>query len=446
MKSNKKRFDSAQRDNANAIHVIFRDVSLSGVEDNIMLNMKFRQILNFISLFITCFSFAQNYQGKINKVSENGLHQILLSPEVRSASQDNIDYLRILDAKNNEVPYLVYKGKSNNSSLRSFKIISKTAIPNVATSVIISNENALNLDNLSLKIANTSVDKKYNISGSNDQKEWFGLVSNQLISDLNDVGKTSVERNFSFPFNNYKFLRFDFIDKNSLPINVLEASLEENHSVNQSKTELQNFTQKIETDKKQKRTRITITFPNPQVIDGIGFDISSPSYYLRDARILIRKPRVDKKSSKDYVESISDFQLNSKHKNRFDVQSFFTKELTVEIDNHDNPALEIKTIHLFQSPVQILTDLNANEIYTLKIDSTWSAPQYDLASSGIDFNQNYPVATLSNLEKVEQSKSKEAAKTFWQTPFFMWICIVLAVAIIGYFAVGLIKDMNKENQ
>ena len=444
MKSNKKRFDSAHRDNSNQL--IIRDVSLSGVEDYIMLNIKFRQILNFIALFIIGISSAQNYEGKINKVQENGLHQILLSPEVRSASQDNIDYLRILDAKNDEVPYVIFKGKSNNPSVRNFKIISKTAIPNVATSVIISNENALNLDNLSLKIANTSVDKKYNIIGSNDQKEWFGLVSNQLISDLNETGKTSVERNFPFPLNNYKFLRFDFIDKNSLPINVLEASLEENHSVNQSKTELQNFTQKIETDKKQKRTRITITFPNPQVIDGIGFDISSPSYYLRDARILIRKPRVDKKSSKDYVESISDFQLNSKRKNRFDVQSFFIKELTVEIDNHDNPALEIKTIHLFQSPVQILTDLNANEIYTLKIDSTWSAPQYDLASSGIDFNQNFPVATLSNLEKLEQSKSKKEAKTFWQTTFFMWICIVLAVAIIGYFAVGLIKDMNKENQ
>ena len=127
------------------------------------------------------------------------------------------------------------------------------------------------------------------------------------------------------------------------------------------------------------------------------------------------------------------------------LEVFFAKEFIIEIDNQDNPALEIKKINLFQSPVNILTDLKSNENYTLKIDSTWSAPQYDLANSGIDFNQNYPVATISNLEKLEQSKSKEAEKTFWQTPLFMWICIVLAVAIIGYFAVGLVKDMNKEN-
>ena len=108
--------------------------------------------------------------------------------------------------------------------------------------------------------------------------------------------------------------------------------------------------------------------------------------------------------------------------------------------------MEINKINLFQSPVSILTDLKANENYTVKIDSTWSEPQYDLANSGIDFNQNYPVATISNLEKLDQSKPNEQEKTFWQTPLFMWICIVLAVVIIGYFALGLIKDMNKENQ
>jgi len=404
-----------------------------------------KKLISLIPILIANFSLAQNYQGKINKVSENGLHQILLTPEVRSASQNNIDFLRIFDSKNNEVPYVIYNGKSSNSSFKNFAIISKTAVPNVATSIIISNENSLNLDNLMLKIANTDVDKKYNISGSNDQKEWFGLVLNQTVIGLNDAGENFVERDFPFPLNNYKFLKFDFIDKNSLPINVLGAGLAQSHSVNQSKTELQNFTQKIETNKKLKQTRITITFQNPQVIDGIGFEISLPSYFLRDARILINKARVYKKSTENYAEDISSFQLNSKSKNRFDVQSFFAKEFTIEIDNQDNPVLEIKKINIFQSSVSILTDLKSNKNYTLKIDSTWSAPQYDLANSGIDFNKNYPVATISNLEKLDKSKPNEQAKSFWQTPIFMWICIVLAVVIIGYFALGLIKDMNKEN-
>lgn len=405
-----------------------------------------KKLISLFSLLTIGISSAQNYRAKINQASENGLNRILLTPEVRSASQNNLDFVRIFDSKNNEVPYVIYNGQSNNSSFKNFPIISKTAVPNKVTSIVVSNEKALNLDYLILKIANTDVDKKYNISGSNDNKEWFGLVINKTVIGLNDAGENFVERNFAFPLNNYKFLKFDFIDKNSLPINILEAGLEENYAIKKSKIELQNFKQKITTDKKNKQTKITIIFQNPQVIDAIGFDISAPNFYLREARIVINKTRIQKREEVNFAETISNFQLNSKVKNSFELSELFAKEFTIEIDNKDNPVLEIKEIHLFQSPVSILADLQSKENYTLKIDSTWSEPQYDLTNSGIDFNQNYPAATISNLEKLDKSKPDEQAKTFWQTPLFMWICIVLSAVLIGYFALGLIKDMNKENQ
>ena len=137
--------------------------------------------------------------------------------------------------------------------------------------------------------------------------------------------------------------------------------------------------------------------------------------------------------------------MNSKVKNGFQLPELFVKEFTIEIDNQDNPALEIKKISLFQNPVSILADLKANENYTLKVDPNLSAPAYDLAQSGIDFNQNYPIVKISNLEKSEEEKTKNETKSFWQTSLFMWLCIGFAVLIIGYFAVSMIKDMNKEN-
>ena len=198
-------------------------------------------------------------------------------------------------------------------------------------------------------------------------------------------------------------------------------------------------------DKKNKQTKINIIFKNPKVIDAIGFEISAPNFYLRDARIVINKTKTQKRTEVNYAETVTNFQLNSKVKNSFEVSELFVKEFTIEIDNQDNPELEIKKISLFQNPVSILADLKANENYTLKIDSKLSAPAYDLAQSGIDFNQSYPVATISNLDKIDNPKEAESAETFWQTPLFMWLCIGLAVLIIGYFAVAMIKDLNKES-
>lgn len=409
-------------------------------------NKMMKEIFKLITLlFALNFSFAQNYQGKIDQVAENGLHQILLSPEVRSATQNNLDHLRIFDSKNNEVPYIVFEGKSTNSQYENFTILSKTAIPDKITSIIVSNEKGLNLDHLTLKIANTDVDKKYSISGSNDNKEWFGLVINQTIIGLNDAGENYVERDFPFPLNNYKFLKFDFIDKNSLPINILEVELEKNDYVKKSMIELQNFEQKITNDKKNKQTEIKIIFKEAQVIDGINFDISAPNFYLRDARIVINKTRSEKRAEVNYPEIITDFQLNSKTINRFEFSTLFVKEFTIAIDNQDNPQLEIKKISLFQNPVSILSDLKANEKYTLKIDPNLSAPSYDLAESGIDFNKSYPTASITNLKATDHNKENNASKSFWQTPLFMWLCIGMAVLIIGYFAVMMIKDLNKEN-
>lgn len=399
----------------------------------------------FSALFILSFSFGQNYQGKINQVPKSGLHQILIAPELRSASQNNLDHLRIFDAKNNEVPYVLFEEKSTDLQYENLTILSKNAVPNKVTSIIVANEKALNLDHLTLKIANTDVDKTYSISGSNDNLEWFGLVIDQKIVGLNDAGENFVERDFSFPLNNYKFLKIDLIDKNSLPINVLEVGLEKNYAIKKSKIELQNFEQRITTDKKNKKTKIHISFKDPQVIDAISFDISAPNFYLRDAKIVINKTRIQKRAEVDYNETVTNFQLNSKVKNSFEVSELFVKEFTVEIDNQDNPELEIKKISLFQNPVSILADLKANENYTLKIDSKLSAPAYDLAQSGIDFNQNYPTANISKLNKIDNQKESEAGKTFWQTPLFMWLCIGFAVLIIGYFAMTMIKDLNKEN-
>ncbi|WP_288789950.1 hypothetical protein [uncultured Elizabethkingia sp.] len=408
-------------------------------------NQMIQKIIKLLPILIgSSILLAQNYQGKISNIKENGLHQIVLSPDVIAATRNNMDFIRIFDSKHNEAPYILGNGDLKKSDFKQFPISSRNTIPNVVTSVIISNENTVNLDNLTLKIANTEIDKKYNISGSNDQKEWFGLVDNQIISGLNESGKTSVEKNFSFPLNNYKFLKFDFLDKNSLPINVLEAGLEYDNIVADAKTALQNFGQKITTDKNSKQSIITITFPNEQVINGISFDILSPSFYQRDARVLINKSRVYKRKTENYREEFTAFQIRSKNNNQFGFPDLFTKELIIEIDNQDNPPLDIKKINLFQSQKKILADLKAGETYTLDINPKLSAPQYDLVNSGINLSQNYPDATITDLKETDHSVHPESGKAFWQTPFFVWGCIIIAIIIIGFFALGLIKDMNKK--
>lgn len=285
-------------------------------------------------------AFSQQFEGKISEVTQNGLHQIALTPAARSFSDNNIHFIRIYDAQKNEVPYLVYKREITASSFVSFPILSKTAVPNVATSVIISNQSGVNVSSIILKIANTKVPKNYSLSGSNDSLKRFGLINDESVYDLYAIRKTFTERTFTFPLNSYKYLKFNFIDKNSLPINVLEARIIKNAFLADTATTLNNFEQKISTDKTTKKTTIHIEFEQPQVLNGIKLDISAPNLYVRNAQIVVNRTREVKKKEEIYQETLDYFELNSKSPNQFSLGNIFEKEFSFIIENEDKPALK----------------------------------------------------------------------------------------------------------
>lgn len=389
--------------------------------------------------------FGQEYQGRLSAVPKSGLYQIVLSPALRSYTKDDVNKIRIYDARQNEVPYLVFKPHTSTAHFENFPILATLVVPKVSTTVIVSNKHADSIDRLILRIANTDVRKMYSISGSNDSLAWFGLVNNQTVGGLSAPTSTSIEHIFNFPLNNYKYLKFDFIDKNSLPINVLNVGLVKTYSHVDSAIYLSDFTQRNLTDTKTKQTKIAISFPSPQVIDGIQFDISAPNHYYRDAHIVVDRVRVVKKKEVKYQAKVSSFGLRDKTNNSFRIDPLFLSHFTLVIENRDNPALTIDKISFLQDPLPILVDLRANESYTLVVDANFPNPDYDLKDAAINLNQEYPRTTVLDLKPIAANKNTVAyLKYFWLTSAFMWICIIVGVLVLGYFAAAMVKDMNKQ--
>jgi hypothetical protein len=127
----------------------------------------------------------------------------------------------------------------------------------------------------------------------------------------------------------------------------------------------------------------------------------------------------------------------------FQINSFFEKEFTIEIDNQDNQPLAISKIKVFQNTVSILADLKANEKYEVIIDSTLSQPNYDLANFTQNIAVELPKATISNLEKTDSEVVTASEKSFWQKPIFLWSAILLTLCLLAYFVFTLLKDVEK---
>ncbi|MGO4772349.1 hypothetical protein ACEN2I_11860 [Flavobacterium sp. W22_SRS_FK3] len=403
----------------------------------------------FILIFLANLSFGQfQTTGKIKQVKENGFHEIPLSAEIRSYSKRDLSDVRIFDARGNKIPYFI---NSNSEAIQNtfeeYSIVSRTVFPKKSTSIIITAPSAKNNNQLSLFIANADVEKKYSISGSNDQREWFGISNSQVLYDLNSSTEASVVKTISYPLSTYKYLKIDFDDQKTLPINVLK--------VGNFNTQLQkNIFQEIKPKKSsttevssEKETQIHVLFDGPQVINQITFNISSPTYYKRTAIIYKKVTVQNKRKSQIVNEEIVSFELNSNTKNSFNIPEIFEKDFYIKIENHDNLPLSISTIKYSQKPISIIADLNANEIYSIKTgNKNLTEPDYDLSNFKNNILETLPQTYIYKIQQNSTSKNKVEKISFWQQGWFMWLCILFGGITILFFTASLIKDLKEKKQ
>ncbi|OEK07832.1 hypothetical protein A8C32_15220 [Flavivirga aquatica] len=408
------------------------------------MTMKIYNLL--IVLFTVSASFSQNYKGTISVIEQDGLHKIMLTPEVRSASHDNFNFLRVNTFDKREVPYvLFYNTDKTFSTFSPIEIASKKVIKDSVSSFIIENIKGQKQDHITLQIVNTKVSKSYDVYGSDNGNDWFGLAANKRLTSINSPNKTTVEKTIYFPLNAYKFLRINFNDKNSLPINVLGAGTYKSKFFIQDAIEIEFFKQEVVFLKEKKVTQIRFTAPNTHKINAISFKVNT-QFFLRDAKIVVEKTRKIKKRIETYNQVLTSFQLNSKNKNSFVFNNLNEKEFIIEIDNQDNPPLDIDNIALLQKPVYLVSNLKKEEAYKILIDSTLSKPSYDLGNFISNKTANIEEASISNFLKVKKEIVVSKGKIFWQTPLFMWICIALGGIIVVYFAIGLLRDIGNQEK
>ena len=396
-------------------------------------------------LLLAQLSFAQPVTtAKIEGIKQNGLHKITIGPELRALSQKQLEDLRIFDSKQNEVPYYSVINNTAKTAMvfEPFEILSKTIIPRKTTSIVFANPGMV-INEVTLSVANADISKSYSISGSNDQKEWFGLIDRAQLANIENTTSTSEYKQLTLPLSSYRFLKIDLDDKKTLPINILgigKLTTKTNTAAFANLTPTKINTTQI---KAEKKTLIHLTFNNNQVIDKISFGITAPSFYKRQVRIYKNIQRKTRKRTETYEQELAVFELSSDKTNSFENLDLFEKDIFIAIENRDNQPLAIDKIQLSQIPIFVIADLKANESYTIKTgDKKLGIPDYDISYFKTKTYGNLPEANISTISRQQNNDVPTTTPSFWQQSWFLWACIGIAGIAILYFAVSLIKDMN----
>lgn len=391
---------------------------------------------------------AQSYshQAPIAGLKESGLYKIPLNPDLKQYMTKDLHDTRIHDSSQREVPYVVLSEPilKSKSDFIEYKILSQKHFGNYSE-IIIHNPNRDKISNIAFNINNSDAYKYCAIEGSEDMKQWYSVSEDQELSLVYNDVYTNTYKVIYFPLNNYSYFRLLVDDWRAEPLKINSAGYFKN-SVIAGKLNDVVFTKSISEDKVNKKTIIQLSFSNNQEVNRLDFKVKSPRLYMRHATIYVNRERKLKHDKiEKYREMLYEFNLSSDYPLLFDVPYLNEKEVFIEIENKDNPPLELESISCKQLASYLVCDLNANNKYHLRFGNTaLKMPEYDLGNFVTSIPQLLPQAEIGAIKEIPKTivNVKEKEKSFFETRQFLWLCLGLGTIIIFFFSKSLLKDMG----
>lgn len=395
-------------------------------------------------ILISAGAFAQrSASAAIPPVSKAGLYRMAIPPQLRAYSKLGLQDFRIYNAKGKEIPYFIGKEKSavSGAAAIGMKLVSRKS-EKKKSSIILQNPKS-SLDNIWLDIANSNIRKTYNISGSDDQQKWFGIINQAVFGTPEAYAKTSVRYAATFPAVNYKYLQVTFNDSLDLPVNVLHAGYHES-AANTPQDFLSLIPDKVTTTSlpDEKATLLRVHYNTPFHLDEIELKVTSPAYYHREAQIYTEEKDTFRGKPHVYSDVKSTVELISGKTNRFSIGTENNTDIFIRISDRDNPALMIASVTGYQKPLGIVALLEPGEKYTIKTGVAKDFPDYDLSAFRDTLQASLPEISIVSVQLNQPVGKSTTERPFWQSQWFMWCCIGIGAAMIAYFTAALLKDMR----
>lgn len=392
---------------------------------------------------ITPFTAQQfDWKATIESPVKEGFHDVLLSPELSGKLKTDFSDLRLYDEEHKQVPYLLRTEipLSNEEIFKDYNILSKEIIKGCCTRLIIHNQNRNNINNISLIIRNSDVQKGFKLSGSDDKKTWYVIKDNYRFSGIYSNQATSEIKLVNFPLSNYRYYKIEVDDSLSPPLNIVKAGYYDNFVEQGKYTEIKNIDISQSDNHERKQSFVRIKFEENRYVDRLVIQAEGPLYYLRKACLA----RVSSEGDEQVGECFRYFELSSNGNNIINLERIAGESFYLIVDNDDNQPLKIKSIRALQLNTYLKAHLQKNKKYELHFGSeNAEAPVYDLKYFEHDIPEKLSVLQVgepvSQYKNIAENKREQKTESYW----LIWTAIILVVLLLSYISFRMIREMRQ---
>ncbi|WP_419700782.1 DUF3999 family protein [Mucilaginibacter sp. NFX135] len=399
------------------------------------------KILTVTALFcglVLSASAQQNfkYQAALPKVDSTGFYRITLQPAFVAKAKADLSDVRIVDAKGNFIPYIQAGSlpQRNQKSFVLFNQVDARLSTDTGTTFIVENKTGLALDRLWIKLQNTAVQRKVNLVGSDDLKQWFAIQEEIPLQEAVVNSEGTYMQSLSFPASNYRYFKLLVNDKNKAPIKFLQAGIYTEYAATLNYAPVSPV-QLTRVDS-NKTTYITLKLNDNYQVNKLHLNITAPKYFKRDVSVYQVIGR-DK-------QLLSEAELNSAKGTDLLIAAK-SNQLIIQINNGDNLPLTISSIDAYQSAESLISYLDDKQSYRLLTgDQSVQAPEYDLKFFVDSIRDNTPQINHETVSQNAAYQTKQPAKAGRDYTVFIWIAIVVAAGLLLFLTLKMTKEVKKK--
>jgi|GEM_PF-653377 len=396
-------------------------------------------VISFL-LLLPIFVMAQQnkfrYKADVAKIDSDGVYRIELQPRFTAKNiQTDLSDIRLIDESGKSIAFKIVVD-SDESSLPTFIKFAelKQETPDTNTIYIADAGSQQGIDNLWLQLKNTQVNRRANLSGSDNLKDWFAIKEGIELQSAGFGNEPEYEQAINFPLSKYRYFRLQIDNKHHDPLKIIRSGIYINRG-NLPQVKYFPLPAAKYSFRNDKNSSIySVTLDDKYFIDGLNINVGAPKYYSRLAIV-----HSGNTSNSKYPNTIS---LSSANQGGTFLTAEKSNHIEFEIRNDDDTPLSITGVVPLYLERSLVAYLEKGHKYALLVaDSTASEVSYDLTflhsrpTSQFPVIQHFAVYQNPAFEKTIVIKKRDYT-------FLIWAAIGISMIILGLLTWRMVKEVN----
>jgi hypothetical protein len=404
--------------------------------------------IKFFSLFLLCATIA-NAQTNLFKFKRNitGVntvwHKMALPDDLYKKVNAGFEDLRIFGINGKdiiEVPYLL-KQRADKVTTNdiTFKQINQSANSNGYYYTFQSPEiNLINQIKLAFKQEN--FDWKVTLEGSNDNKEWFSILTDYRILSIKNNDTDYQFTKLNFPDSKYQYFRIAV--KSPVQPELLEAKISKTDTIKGNYQDVKYQSFDLKNDVSKKETVIDITLDNPVPLSYLKLNAQSDFDFYRSIKIEYATDsfKTDKGIQYNYA-NLYEGTISSLEKPAFNFANTITSRLRITIQNNDNKPLRLSGLQLKGNIYEIVArfDQPKDEYALYYGNEKATGPVYEIEKFESKIPGNLTSVNIG-AEQQNPSYSIKIEKPLFENKAWLWVLMALIIVLLGWFSFKMLRN------